>query len=70
MRFFTSLRFVQNDMAGWWHGPRVPAAVASTSPRASELAQLYVESAYCQYREYYLRLKQIDEEIAEMSCSE
>ncbi len=43
---------------------KIVAAATSTSPRASELAQLYVERAYCLYREDYLRLKKIDEDIA------
>ena len=49
---------------------KIVAAAASTSPRASELAQLYVERAYCLYREDYLRLKKIDEDIAGMSTSD
>ncbi len=49
---------------------KIVAAATSTSPRASELAQLYVERAYCLYREDYLRLKKIDEDIAGMSSSE
>ena len=48
---------------------KIVAAAASTSPRASELAQLYVERAYCLYREDYLRLKKIDEDIAGISAS-
>ena len=48
---------------------KIVAAATSTSPRASELAQLYVERAYCLYREDYLRLKKIDEDIAGMSAS-
>ena len=43
---------------------KIVAAAASTAPRAAELAQLYVERAYCLYREDYLRLKKIDEDIA------
>ncbi len=43
---------------------KIVAAATSTSQRASELAQLYVERAYCLYREDYLRLKKIDEDIA------
>ena len=46
---------------------KIVAAATSSSPRASELAQLYVERAYCLYREDYLRLKKIDEDIAEIS---
>ena len=49
---------------------KIVAAAGSTSPRASELAQLYVERAYCLYREDYLRLKKIDEDIAGISASE
>lgn len=48
---------------------KIVAAATSTSPRASELAQLYVERAYCLYREDYLRLKKIDEDIAGISAS-
>ena len=44
-------------------------AATSKSPRASELARLCVERAYCLYREDYLRLKKIDEDIAEISDS-
>ena len=43
---------------------KIVAAATSNSPRASELARLYVERAYCLYREDYLRLKKIDEDIA------
>ena len=46
---------------------KIVSAATSTSPRASELAQLYVERAYCLYREDYLRLKKIDEDIAGIS---
>ncbi len=48
---------------------KIVAAATSTSPGASELAQLYVERAYCLYREDYLRLKKIDEDIAGISDS-
>ncbi len=46
---------------------KIVAAATSVSPRAAELAQLYVERAYCLYREDYLRLKKIDEDIATIS---
>jgi hypothetical protein len=48
---------------------KIIAAATSTSPVASELSQLYVERAYCLYREDYLRLKKIDEDIAGISGS-
>ena len=35
----------------------------SNSPRV-KMAQLYSECAYCLYREVYLRLKKIDEDMA------
>ena len=47
---------------------KIVTAAGSTSPRAAELAQLYVERAYCLYREDYLRLKKIDEDIAGISA--
>ncbi len=49
---------------------KIVAAATSTSPRASELAQLYVERAYCLYREDYLRLKKIDQDIADIDVAE
>ncbi len=42
------------------------AAASSEHARASELAQLYLERAYCLYREDYLRLKSLDSQIANM----
>jgi hypothetical protein len=48
---------------------KIVNAATSTSPRASELAQLYVERAYCLYREDYLRLKKIDQDIAGIDSS-
>ncbi len=42
------------------------AAASSEHTGASELAQLYLERAYCLYREDYLRLKRLDTQIAEM----
>ncbi len=48
---------------------KIIAAATSTSPRAAELAQLYVERAYCLYREDYLRLKKIDQDIAGIEVS-
>lgn len=38
-----------------------------TSAESSKLAQLYLERAYCLYREDYMRLKKIEEDIAELS---
>lgn len=43
---------------------KIVAVATSTSPRASQLVQLYVDRAYCLYREDYLRLKKIEEDIA------
>ena len=39
-------------------------AASQTTERSSQLAQLYLDRAYCLYREDYLRLKKIDEDIA------
>ncbi len=49
---------------------KIIAAASSQTPRASELAQLYVERAYCLYREDYLRLKKIDADIAGIHAEE
>ena len=40
------------------------AAASDTNEKSSQLAQLYLDRAYCLYREDYLRLKKIDEDIA------
>jgi hypothetical protein len=39
-------------------------AAGDTTARGGELAQLYLERAYCLYREEYLRVKALDEKIA------
>ena len=49
---------------------KIVAVATSTSPRASQLVQLYVDRAYCLYREDYLRLKKIEEDIAGITTSE
>lgn len=46
------------------------AAAAESSDKSSQLAQLYLERAYCLYREDYLRLKKIEEDIAELRSSD
>jgi hypothetical protein len=43
---------------------RLLAAAHSRSPQGSKLAQLYLERAYCLYREDYMRVKSLDAEIA------
>ena len=43
------------------------AAASKTNEKSSQLAQLYLDRAYCLYREDYLRLKKIDEDIALLS---
>ena len=43
------------------------AAASETNENSSRLAQLYLDRAYCLYREDYLRLKKIDEDIAQLS---
>ncbi len=42
------------------------AAASQDNSAASELAQLYLERAYCLYREDYMRLKKIDSDIQEL----
>ena len=49
---------------------KIVAVATSTSPSASQLVQLYVDRAYCLYREDYLRLKKIDEDIAGITAAE
>ena len=49
---------------------KIVAVATSTSPRASQLVQLYVDRAYCLYREDYMRLKKIEEDIAGINASE
>ena len=49
---------------------KIVAVATSTSPSASQLVQLYVDRAYCLYREDYLRLKKIDEDIAGITATE
>jgi hypothetical protein len=43
---------------------RLVELAADTSPRASGIAQLYVERAYALFREDYLRVKTLDAQIA------
>ena len=43
---------------------------SQSSAESSQLAQLYLERAYCLYREDYLRLKKIEEDIAEITSSD
>jgi hypothetical protein len=43
---------------------RLLAAAHSKSPEGARLAQLYLERAYCLYREDYMRVKALDAEIA------
>lgn len=42
---------------------KLVSVASQNTPNASELAQLYLERAYCLYREDYLRLKKIDADI-------
>lgn len=49
---------------------KIVAVATSTSPAASQLVQLYVDRAYCLYREDYMRLKKIEEDIAGISAAE
>lgn len=46
------------------------AAASRNNPVASELSQLYLERAYCLYREDYLRLKKIDADIEALQSQE
>lgn len=46
------------------------AAASERTEQASQLAQLYLERAYCLYREDYLRLKKIEEDIADINGAE
>ena len=46
------------------------AAASQSSDKSSQLAQLYLERAYCLYREDYLRLKKIEEDIAELNSAD
>ena len=46
------------------------AAASQPNVKSSQLAQLYLERAYCLYREDYLRLKKIEEDIAELISSD
>ena len=50
--------------------PDLIAAASKTNEKSSQLAQLYLDRAYCLYREDYLRLKKIDEDIAQLSCED
>ncbi|MBI4220089.1 MAG: hypothetical protein HY682_08115 [Chloroflexi bacterium] len=43
---------------------RILAAAVSSSQGAAKLAQLYLERAYCLYREDYMRVKSLEAEIA------
>lgn len=43
-------------------------AASQTSEKSSHLAQLYLDRAYCLYKEDYLRLKKIDEDIAALNA--
>lgn len=43
---------------------RLLAAAHSKSSEGARLAQLYLERAYCLYREDYLRVKALDADIA------
>ncbi|MBI2964754.1 MAG: hypothetical protein HYY34_00965 [Chloroflexi bacterium] len=45
---------------------RLLAAAHSKPPEGARLAQLYLERAYCLFREDYLRVKALDAEIAAM----
>ncbi|MBI4305456.1 MAG: hypothetical protein HY678_03965 [Chloroflexi bacterium] len=45
---------------------RILAAATSSSRDASKLAQLYLERAYCLYREDYMRVKALEAEIAQL----
>lgn len=48
---------------------RLISAALSKSPEASRLAQLYLERAYCLFREDYLRVKTLDGEIATLESA-
>lgn len=45
---------------------RLLAAAHSKSPEGARLAQLYLERAYCLFREDYMRVKTLDAEITEI----
>lgn len=49
---------------------RLADAAADTSPRASELAQLYVERAYGLMQEDYLRVQTLDDRISALEQSQ
>jgi hypothetical protein len=47
---------------------RIAAVATNRAPAGAELAQLYLERAYCLFREDYLRVRSLDSRIAELEA--